>query len=145
MQRTENIKSIMDSMRSIRRNMMSFKKHKANMTHAQWGILHSVMHEEAQNVKDLAERFNLSKSAITQHINTLVEKGLITRKENPQDRRHIILKITPTFKKKSQALHSKMIEQMGKLFEPLSDKELQEFARLHKKIHDHFSSTHSHS
>lgn len=86
-------------MRTMRRNMMALKRHKASMTHAQLGILHQISHGEAKTVKELAECFHLSKSAITQHVNVLADKDLITRKENPEDRRHIILEVTPTFRK----------------------------------------------
>jgi DNA-binding MarR family transcriptional regulator len=47
------------------------------------------------SVSELAEAKNISRPAISQGVDLLVNKGLITRTTNPQDRRYIQLELTP--------------------------------------------------
>ena len=47
------------------------------------------------SVKDIAEARQISRPAISQAAETLVEKGLITRREEAQDRRYVHLALTP--------------------------------------------------
>lgn len=48
------------------------------------------------SVSDLAQERQISRSAVSQVVETLVGKGYITRQENPQDRRFIDLALTPS-------------------------------------------------
>lgn len=47
------------------------------------------------SVSDLAQERQISRSAVSQVVETLVGKGYLTRQENPQDRRFIDLALTP--------------------------------------------------
>ena len=47
------------------------------------------------SVKDIAEARQISRPAISQAAETLVEKGLITRREEVGDRRYVHLALTP--------------------------------------------------
>ena len=47
------------------------------------------------SVKDIAEARQISRPAISQAAETLVEKGLITRRQEVQDRRYVHLALTP--------------------------------------------------
>ncbi len=47
------------------------------------------------SVSELAEAKNISRPAISQGVDTLVNKGLIARTPNPQDRRYVQLELTP--------------------------------------------------
>ena len=47
-----------------------------------------------ESVSQLAEAKNISRAAISQGVNVLVNKGLITRTTDSQDRRHVRLSLT---------------------------------------------------
>lgn len=47
------------------------------------------------SVKDIAEARQISRPAVSQAAETLVEKGLITRREAADDRRYVHLALTP--------------------------------------------------
>ena len=47
------------------------------------------------SVKDIADALQISRPAISQAAETLVEKGLITRREEAEDRRYVHLALTP--------------------------------------------------
>jgi len=48
-----------------------------------------------QSVGELAEQRQISRSAISQAVEVLVEKGLVTRRHQSQDRRCVLLELTP--------------------------------------------------
>ena len=48
-----------------------------------------------RSVSDLAEAKQISRPAISQAVDILVEKGLISRRQSPEDRRFVELELTP--------------------------------------------------
>lgn len=46
------------------------------------------------SVNDLAQRLNLDKSTTSRHVSNLVDRGLIDRLENPEDRRYFTLHLS---------------------------------------------------
>jgi len=59
----------------------------------QFHILRNIRRGEC-TVSDLASAKNISRAAISQGVNILVNRGLISRTTDPQDRRHIHLTLT---------------------------------------------------
>jgi DNA-binding MarR family transcriptional regulator len=49
----------------------------------------------SHSVSDLADDFQISRSAISQSVDVLVEKGLVTRTEQVKDRRFVQIELTP--------------------------------------------------
>jgi DNA-binding MarR family transcriptional regulator len=50
--------------------------------------------DESQTVRAMSAHLNISKPAITRATNRLVAEGLVVRKDDPADRRSILVKIT---------------------------------------------------
>ena len=76
----------------------------------------------------------MSSSAVTQFVDVLVQSGYVTRQENPEDRRLIQLKLSQKGRKHIAAMKETRLAEMTGLFDALTDTELEEFLRLHKKI-----------
>ncbi len=76
----------------------------------------------------------MSSSAATQLVDPLVKRGYVTRQEDPGDRRLIQLELSPKGKKHIAATKIPRINEMAKIFDPLTNKELEQFVQLHKKI-----------
>jgi DNA-binding MarR family transcriptional regulator len=53
------------------------------------------IHRGCQSVADLAEKRQVSRSAVSQAVDVLVGKGLVTREEGSGDRRCVRLELTP--------------------------------------------------
>ena len=135
--RSDLVKQIMASMRAIKRHLQQLKKHPTNITPAQWEILNEVLCHPGQSTKDLAKKLGMTNSGITQHVNLLVEKKLLKRQEDREDRRQIHIEATPSFQKKSEKMHKAFCERISGLFETLTTRELEVFAKLHDKISHH--------
>jgi DNA-binding MarR family transcriptional regulator len=77
-----------------------------------------------ESVSELAEVKHISRSAISQTLDTLVEKGYITRRQDQEDRRHIHLELTPLGNELLNAIFAKNRAWMAEKMKTLSVDEL---------------------
>lgn len=77
----------------IRGHIRAIAAEKYNITIEQFHILRHVR-KGIQSVSDLAEVKQISRPAISQAVELLVEKGLITRQQSTTDRRFVRLELT---------------------------------------------------
>lgn len=140
--RTQLIEEILHSFHAIRnitRTKAASLDHQKHITHSQWFALTMIDHHKRRSIKDIAEAMEMSPSAATQLVDGLVRVGLVTRQEEPNDRRLVQLELSPKGKKHLTDTKEKRIAEMAEIFDILTDKELEEFVRLHKKITSKFS------
>jgi DNA-binding MarR family transcriptional regulator len=109
------------------------------ITHSQWFVLTVIGHIQKTSVKELSEILGMSSSAVTQFVNGLVQSGYVMRHQDPKDRRSAELKLSPKGKKYIAATKEKRIVEMAGIFDALTDRELEQYARLQKKIISRFS------
>ncbi len=69
--------------------------HEAGLTLPQMVALHSLKHAGAQSINSLAEQLNLSTSAVSHLVDRLVDRELVDRAEDPEDRRQKRVGLTP--------------------------------------------------
>ena len=80
--------------RMIQKHIRAVGQEKFNITVEQFHILRNIRMGR-NSVSQLAEFRNISRPAISQCVELLVIRGLVTRTTDPQDRRHIKLDLTP--------------------------------------------------
>lgn len=68
-----------------------FEKKLDNQLTAKQVLLLELIKEGVTSTKDIADKLNVSTSAVSQILNKLDDRGYIERKYNPQNRREIIL------------------------------------------------------
>ncbi len=83
---------------------------------------------------ELADRSNITPGAVTQFVDPLVEKGLVTREGDPNDRRVVLLKITDLAKSQQEQMRKMHIAAMSKIFEPLTNDEIKQLIKLFTKM-----------
>ena len=73
----------------------------------------------AHSVAELAERQQISRPAVSQAVDSLVEEGLVSRSQDPQDRRFVDLELTERGRALINAIFTKnrqwMMEKMKEL------------------------------
>lgn len=77
------------------------------------------------SISDLAESKNISRPAMSQAVNALVNKGLIIRSPDAKDRRHIRLALTDSGNALLDAIFEDTRQWMMESLSSLSDSELQ--------------------
>jgi DNA-binding MarR family transcriptional regulator len=81
------------------------------------------------SVSELAEAKNISRPAISQAVNILVNKGLVIRTPHVDDRRHIHLALTAAGNTLLDTVFEDTCQWMMQSLTPLSDAELQTLTR----------------
>ena len=77
----------------IRSNLRTAATKKFGITLEQFHVLRHIRHGY-QSVGDLAEKKQISRSAVSQAVEELVTKGLVTRRQESDDRRCVLLELT---------------------------------------------------
>lgn len=95
-----------------------------DITVEQFHILRHV-HKGICSVSELASVKQISRPAISQSVDMLVNKGLMTRQQNSQDRRYVQLALTEDGESLLAAVFARSRNWMGEKFSDLSEDELQ--------------------
>ncbi|MDP2663067.1 MAG: MarR family transcriptional regulator [Dehalococcoidia bacterium] len=136
--REDLIQSLIEQIRCVIRGMhrgRSFAFGEFKLSGPQIGILFFVSkRKDGAPVKDLATFFGITPGAVTQFIDGLVEKDLVRREGDSNDRR--ILRIRPTefAERKLEQFKKDYFATMSLSFTSLDDAEVEELIRLLAKI-----------
>ena len=95
-----------------------------NLTIAQLKSLLFIYFEGTTNFVKLANALGVTPPNVTGIINRLVEQELVTREENPEDRRTFILRASKTGRELVDGLHDRGIRRMADILDRLSTEEL---------------------
>ncbi|MHB8806918.1 MAG: MarR family winged helix-turn-helix transcriptional regulator [Anaerolineaceae bacterium] len=95
-----------------------------NLTLIQFHILRHIRHG-IHSVGGLAEKQQISRPAISQAVETLVEKGLVIRLPDAQDRRYVRLELTESATELLEVVFSKNRQWMAKKMASLKQDELE--------------------
>jgi DNA-binding MarR family transcriptional regulator len=134
MKRAELVQQIIESLARCQRVATPPSEWKEiGLSHAQVGVLFMIRHHDCANVKQLSEHLGVTKSAITQLVDPLVIKGFIERQADKEDRRIVRFTITEKGMQILKQISSLKFTNMRTALNTLSDEELQQLARLHKK------------
>lgn len=141
MNRADLISAIAEEMGTMRRLSASLHKNcplpEGSPTPAQLGILFTLFHQGPQTLKELSGQLFMTPSAATQLTDGLVRDELVTREANTDDRRKIRLSITNRGRDKLLLAKKSHIESFMKLFEVLTDQELETYLTLQRKLISH--------
>jgi DNA-binding MarR family transcriptional regulator len=107
----------------IRGNVRGIAMEYFNLTVEQFHILR-LIRKGCHSVSDLAAVQQISRSAISQSIDTLVAKGLVTRCEQIKDRRYVHLDLTGQGNSMLDAIFEKNRSWMLDIMSSLSEEEL---------------------
>ncbi len=104
------------------------------MSMEQFGMLRFLHNCGELTPKEMAEKCGVHKSAITAKAARLVEKGLIERKEHPNDRRYVYLTLTKKGEDIYMQSEQAMIEFVSNFFAQLDGEEVEVFLKVYGKI-----------
>jgi DNA-binding MarR family transcriptional regulator len=90
----------------------------------QFHILRYIRHGHC-SVSELADARNISRPAVSQGVDALVNKGLVTRTQSKEDRRYVELELTPEGNALLDSVFQNTREWMKKGLETFSQEELE--------------------
>ncbi len=136
--RDELLYKLMEQMRHVTRTLMA--RHElplgeTPLTHPQVSLLLFISkHPDGVTAKEIANALHITPGAVTQFVDELIAKKLLTRKRHPQDRRAIKITLAAGEKKKFSDLQKKYLTLMQPLFIKMNDQEIEQLIFLLKKI-----------
>ena len=105
-----------------------------DITRPEWVVLFCLAHAEPLCAQDITLKSSVPKNSIIRGVNRLVKKGLINKKDDPDDGRRSLLTITREgWKLYSLALPA-AVSRKEKLISPLSKQELAQLNQLLLKM-----------
>jgi DNA-binding MarR family transcriptional regulator len=78
---------------------------------------------EACTLGELAERQMVSKPTMSNTISTLEERGWVLRKRGSQDRRRVLVNITPAGQEVLEGVQEQMVRRVAEILKPLTEEE----------------------
>ena len=106
----------------------------AGLTESQFGVLEALHHLGPLNQKALAQKLLKSGGNITLVIDNLEKCNLVERRQDPKDRRSMLINLTEKGKAFISSFFPKHLANIRAEFDVLTQSEKKELARLCKKI-----------
>ncbi len=100
-------------------------------------ILEALLHKGPLPINEIGKKILLTSGSMTAAVDRLSERKLIERVQDPLDRRRFFLNLTKTGLKLIRSAYRIHRENLGKMFECLSDEERTELVRLLRKVGYH--------
>jgi MarR family transcriptional regulator, organic hydroperoxide resistance regulator len=100
-----------------------------SLTMTQVKSLFFIANEGGVNFRKLAQALKVTPSNVTGIIDRLVEQGMVTRTENPEDRRMLMLQLTGKGEALIAKLRERRMSQMSLILNQMSMEELAMIAR----------------
>ena len=95
-----------------------------DLTMGQLKVLMYLSVAEAANMGDLAQTMGVALPSVTPLVDRLVERGLVARRGDPDDRRVVVVVITDEGRELAEGFHDTGREQLEGVLDRLSDDEL---------------------
>jgi len=105
-----------------------------DLTSGQFGVLETIYHLGPMYQGQLGEKLLQSKGNISTIVSNLVERDLVERRRDEEDRRYIKIHLTAEGEDLIEELFPEHLRRIKDTFEALETDEIEEFGRLCKKI-----------
>jgi DNA-binding MarR family transcriptional regulator len=132
MDKSELSKEVFELYRRVNRTMREHAPDawmQLNLTILQVKSLFFITNNGSTNFKTLAKALKVTPSNLTGVIDRLVEQGIVSRTENPQDRRMMLLKATEKGESLVSELRERRLSYLTKALTDLTTEELQAIKR----------------
>jgi DNA-binding MarR family transcriptional regulator len=133
-----------DLLQTLVQRMMSVMRHVRHpapppgeppLSPPQANILFTIAHRKnGIAVKELADFTGVTPGAITQFVDGLVQKGLVTREGDPADRRVVRLKVTQLARDQFEKFRREHLSSFSKVFDVLDNEEIIQLITIMDKI-----------
>jgi DNA-binding MarR family transcriptional regulator len=131
-EKAELVEQIIELQRQVRRALRGYVPEawmNLNLTIPQLKSLFLIAREGSMNTKSLAKELGVTSPNVTGIIDRLVKQGLVSRQENPEDRRMLEIRVTDKGEAILASLREEMISSMSGLLARMSTEELSSVAR----------------
>jgi len=134
MSREDLIQEVVASLAKCQRPANFSGWHKIGLSHAQLGMLYMLSYHKKLQIKQAADFLGISKSAASQQMDPLADKGLVNRQSDPKDRRIAYFSLSDKGRQVVKKLQKFKYAGLRSRLAALNDKELEQLAKLYRKM-----------
>lgn len=117
----------------------SFSEKSFDITIDQWAVLKALYNAAPMTHKELAEKTGKDQPTLTRIIDIIMKKALVERIDHPEDRRCLLVQLTPGGKKKVKELSPEVALIRMKAWEKLSEEDFENFTRILNTIYSNLN------
>lgn len=107
---------------------------KEGLTVSQFGVLEALLHLGPLNQRNLGKKLLKSGGNITLVIDNLEKNGWVERNRDPNDRRSVLIRLTPEGKEVIESYFPRHLDHIVREFNVLEAEERKELGRICKKL-----------
>ena len=134
MDREQRIQNIIENVSRLQRAVSPVVWEKSGLSRAQAGMLYILYYHQNASMKTVASHLSISKSAVSQLLEPLIDKGLAQRQPDEQDRRSVVVGLTPTGKATVKLFNREKQSGLRSALSSLDMKDLETLDKLHTKM-----------
>ncbi|GGE37302.1 MarR family transcriptional regulator [Pullulanibacillus camelliae] len=134
----EKIKKISSSFRQINHlyfSLLRSNSENSDITVMQFYVLSALAQQPDLSLGELADRLYTGNSTMSGVVDRLVKAGLVTRERSVNDRRLLVMRLTPLGKDKKKEMKKKFLDRLSGLAD-LPDEKVDQLLEIHQEILD---------
>lgn len=136
---TEDIRTVTDLFDEINEKLMKTSQETLlniykDLTIAEANAIYAIGPDGPKTMKEIAQALGVAVSTPTRIIDRLLEKGFVNRSVGKEDRRKLLIELTPQGKKLVNDINNESLEVTKKMLKGLSPEEIETFTRILLKI-----------
>jgi DNA-binding MarR family transcriptional regulator len=93
----------------------------SELTYQQYNVLRMIDTMGPQPQAEVARRLFVTAPVVTRLASTLADAGLVTRGTDPNDKRAVVLELTPTGRRRARAMRRDLLQAARELLEPIPE------------------------
>jgi len=128
-------KEVFDAIVKLRVHLLR-QFHSRDVSMLTMGALHMLWMEGEHAVSDIAKRLGVSSPSVSVMLKNLYKKGLIHRRNDPRDRRRVLVSLTS---RGIDMVEKHVQNVIHEVFGHLSTNDRKKYIEIINKIHKHFS------
>jgi DNA-binding MarR family transcriptional regulator len=140
MSKEEQVQTIVELFARLQRPGLKQAWRQLGLSRAQAGLLYLLSYHQNSSVKQVADFLGVSKSAVSQLADPLIDKKLIGREIDKTDRRIVRLSLSPEGSKLLKQMTKHKLSDLRSAVDTLNEREIDTLYRLLNKAVDSFES-----
>lgn len=116
--------SLIGTVAPVMRHLLAHARHRrawSELTYQQYNVLRTIDTLGPQPQAEVARRLMVTAPVVTRLAAALADAGLVKRREDPKDRRTVLLALTPIGRRRVRAMRSDLLAAAHELLEPLPE------------------------
>jgi DNA-binding MarR family transcriptional regulator len=99
-------------------------------------MIMTIRQHKQVTIKQLAGALHVKAPAVSTMVERLVEQGILTREENPADRREVLVRVSPRDESQLQAMERRHLQFAMDLFDKIGIKDARAWANVCTRIQE---------